>query len=237
MTAFEALLEVQEQDTAIDQLRHRRHHLAERAELAVREEHLAEVETRLADATVRHDAVSERQSRLEADVQAVEVRIAEIDKRLYSGTVSAARELQAMAAEVDSLKARRSYLEDQILGAMEELEPLGDQVAVLDAERVGLQAEAGRLRAAIAEAEAAIDAEMRAAEELRQRVAESVPADLMETYERLRAKLGGVGAARLVGPSCTGCHLTLPASELARIRREPADALVLCDQCGRILVR
>ena len=49
--------------------------------------------------------------------------------------------------------------------------------------------------------------------------------------------LGGVGAARLVGPSCTGCHLTLPAQELDRIRREPPDALVFCDQCGRILVR
>ena len=53
----------------------------------------------------------------------------------------------------------------------------------------------------------------------------------------LRAKLGGVGAARLVNGRCTGCHLTLPATELDRIRREPPDALIRCDQCGRVLVR
>ena len=57
------------------------------------------------------------------------------------------------------------------------------------------------------------------------------------TYERLRAKLGGVGAARLVGPRCSGCHLTLPATELDRLRKGSPDALVFCDQCGRILIR
>jgi predicted nucleic acid-binding Zn-ribbon protein len=46
-----------------------------------------------------------------------------------------------------------------------------------------------------------------------------------------------VGAARVVGSSCGGCHLTLPATELDRIRRAEPDALVTCDQCGRILVR
>ena len=30
----------------------------------------------------------------------------------------------------------------------------------------------------------------------------------------LRAHLGGVGAARLVGDRCDGCHLTLPSVEL-----------------------
>ncbi|MGH9281886.1 MAG: zinc ribbon domain-containing protein, partial [Acidimicrobiales bacterium] len=65
----------------------------------------------------------------------------------------------------------------------------------------------------------------------------AVPTDLLATYEKLRARLGGIGAARLVGPSCTGCHLTLPAQELARIKREALDALILCDQCGRILIR
>ena len=68
-------------------------------------------------------------------------------------------------------------------------------------------------------------------------VANDVPADLTKTYEQLRARLGGIGAARLDGNRCSGCHLTLPATELDRIRHADANALFYCEQCGRILVR
>ena len=64
-----------------------------------------------------------------------------------------------------------------------------------------------------------------------------MPADLIARYEQLRKKLGGTGAARLVGGSCGGCHLQLPAMELDRVKKAPPDAVIYCDQCGRILVR
>ena len=51
--------------------------------------------------------------------------------------------------------------------------------------------------------------------------AATVPADLLARYERLRTTLAGTGAARLVGGSCSGCHLTLPAMEVDRIRKAP----------------
>ena len=62
------------------------------------------------------------------------------------------------------------------------------------------------------------------------------PARLRTRYERLRAHLGGVGAARLVGDRCEGCHLTLPSMELERIHHLPADTFATCPQCDRILV-
>jgi uncharacterized protein len=59
---------------------------------------------------------------------------------------------------------------------------------------------------------------------------------LLATYERLRARLGGVGVARLVGTHCDGCHLTLSAVELDRVRHLPDGEVYTCEQCGRILV-
>ena len=67
--------------------------------------------------------------------------------------------------------------------------------------------------------------------------AATVAPDLLARYERLRTQLGGTGAARLVGGSCSGCHLSLPAMEVDRIRKAPPDEVITCDQCGRILVR
>ena len=53
----------------------------------------------------------------------------------------------------------------------------------------------------------------------------------------LRRSLGGVGAARLSGARCEGCHLEIPSAELERLRRAPDDAVVNCPECARILVR
>jgi uncharacterized protein len=86
-------------------------------------------------------------------------------------------------------------------------------------------------------AETEIDAEIEQVTAQRAEAVAGIPADLLAAYERLRTRLGGVGAARLVGSRCGGCHLTLPATELDRLRRGGPDALVFCDQCGRILVR
>ena len=235
--AFETLLEIQERDTAADRLRHRRATLPERAELSSLEDRLAALEIRLAAARARHAAVAQRQTTLEAEAAAVHRRIGEIDRRLYSGTVSASRELQAMSAEIDSLKALCASVEDDALAAMEEAEPLAEEVSKLEAEGASLRSEADRVRATIAEAESAIDAEVAAQEQVKAGMVGSVPVELLARYERLRAQLGGIGAARLVGSSCSGCHLTLPMSELARIKKRPRDELVFCDQCGRILVR
>lgn len=236
MSALETLLAVQELDTVVDQLEHRRRTLPERAALREVDAQLAEVDARLAEVQGRRDEIAVRQARLEEEVARTEARITEIDKRLYSGTVSASRELQAMADEIDSLKVRCSGLEDEVFAAMEEAEPVDAELAALRQERERHEVEGGRLLAAIADAEAAIDGELVERRAQRTGTASGVPDDLLAQYERLRASSGGIGAARLVGASCTGCHLTLPATALDRIRRLPPDAVVYCDQCGRILV-
>jgi predicted nucleic acid-binding Zn-ribbon protein len=237
VSAFETLLEIQERDTAADRLRRRRATLPERSELAALDEQRAALDTRLVAARARRGLVADHQAKLEDEVASLDRRIGDLDRRLYSGEISASRDLQAMAAEIESLKALRSLVENDALAAIEEAEPLAQEVAGLEAERADLDGRAELLRRGIAEAEAAIDADVAAEEHAKAQMTGAVPADLLSTYERLRAKFGGVGAARLVGNSCSGCHLTLPMSELARIKKQPPDELVLCDQCGRILVR
>jgi predicted nucleic acid-binding Zn-ribbon protein len=99
-----------------------------------------------------------------------------------------------------------------------------------------MEEEAARLAAAIGEAEKAIAVALAEQESSRAESAARLPADLAERYELLRARLGGVGAARLVGDRCDGCHLTLPSVEVERIRHLPPDQFATCDQCDRILV-
>jgi len=234
---FEALVALQDRDSAIARLRHRRAHLEERAALAALEAEMAARQSRLADATPRRDEAAAAQKRLEDEMATAEARIAEIDKRMYSGTVSASRDLQAMADEVKHLKERVSTLEDHVLEAMEAREPVDAEVDAITAEQDAASAEAERLRQAADEAEAALDAELAAELAARATDEAAVPDDLRSEYDRIRPKLDGVGAARLVGNQCTGCHLALSATEVDQLRRQPEDAVVHCENCGRILIR
>ena len=92
------------------------------------------------------------------------------------------------------------------------------------------------LTASVAEDEAELRVAVAEGEAARAALAAGLPADLAERYERLRSHLGGVGAARLVGDRCDGCHLTLPSVEIERIHQLAADTFATCPQCDRILV-
>ncbi|HYF46903.1 MAG TPA: C4-type zinc ribbon domain-containing protein [Acidimicrobiales bacterium] len=237
MTPFEDLLVVQDHDTTTDRLNHRRASLPERDELARRMDAIAALERETAGVQEQRDEIARNLKRLEDEVASLEARIAEVDRTLYGGTVTAARELQALQDELQSLQRRQRTLEDDELELMERAEPLDAELERLAAERTAADAEAERLTAAVAEAEAGIDAELAEVESQRAEAVANVAEDLLAEYERLRVQLGGVGVARLVNGSCGGCHLALSAVEVDRIRREPPDAMVHCEECGRILVR
>jgi len=235
--AQEALLAVQDLDTALDQHRHRRGQLPQRQELVALDAELRELASGIAAAAERRDVVAARQSQVEAELDATQARVAEISGRLYGGTVSASRDLQAMATEIEHLQARAATLEDAVLAEMEASEPLDAEVDALEASRAARVAARTLLAERLAVAEAEVDAEIAALVERRGAAAVAVAPELLGTYEQLRGRLDGVGAARLVGAMCSGCHLALPATEIDRIKRAAPDEIVLCDQCGRILVR
>ena len=234
---FVHLLAVQDHDTAIDQLVHRKGALTERSQLAVVESRMAALDARRRQVGSVRDALGERQSSLEEQIGASRTRSKEIERRLFSGEVTAARDLQAMDEEVKHLSRHVSELEDREIEVMEELEPLDAELGEMDAELGRLSADADSLRSTINTEESEIDAELARERTERAQLAAGVPDDLLARYEQIRRKLGGTGAARLVGESCGGCHLQLPAMELDRVRKAPPDEIIYCDQCGRILVR
>lgn len=232
-----ALLALQERDTELDQLRFRKAHLPPRAQLDDVLARQRTIEEAGVTVSAQRDELARRQAELETDLSNTEKRLADLDRQMRSGTITASRDLQAMAEQVASMKRRQSDIEDAELAIMEELEPVEARVAELQAQWAALDADAVRLRGELAEAEVVVDAEIAAAEAARAEATGAVAAPLLATYERLRSRLGGVGVAPLVGASCGGCHLTLSASELDHLRRLPPDDVVNCDQCGRILVR
>jgi uncharacterized protein len=233
---FDTLMQVQSHDTTLDQLRHRLETLPERSQLAgVRQRQVA-----LAEATAEVQAqvndLAARQLLLEEQIAASAKRRHEIEERMRSGQISASRDLQAMDQEAQHLVARQAQLEEEEILLLEEEEPLDTQLDEHLEEARGLGDDVTRLEQAIAESESEIRSLMAVEEGLRGELATGLPSDLADRYEVLRSHLGGVGAARLVGDHCDGCHLTLSSVEIERIRQLPPEEFATCAQCDRILV-
>ena len=238
MTAaeLEALLALQEHDIRLDQLRHRRETLDERAQL---EAGTAELRTQVAQRASRQklrDETVARERRIDDEARAVETHANDVDKRLYSGSVTSPRELQAMQADLEMLRRQLSELEDRELEVMEQREGLDAEVAALEAAVAELETTVAELRAAIAAAESEIDGEIAEESAARDKQVGEVSESLLRDYERRRAQNRGVGAARLVGVTCHACHLSIPSTEAERIRRAEGNEVAYCDNCGAILV-
>jgi uncharacterized protein len=234
---LQQLLLVQERDLALDVLRHRRDHLPERAEL---DGALAEARTlipRQQRLREDRDAQEREEKRLDHEIETVRAKAAEVDAKLYSGTVTSPRELQAMQADLEQLRHHVTRLEDDELEHMAAREAVESELNPVEARLQELRARVGVLQETIAAAEREIDAEITQEQDARGALAAEVPERLLSDYEaRRRRSASQQGAARLVGNTCQACRLSIPATEVDQIRHDDTDRVWYCDNCGAILV-
>lgn len=230
------LLDVQAHDTRLAQLAHRRRTLPEHAEV----ERLSQRRRALADELVvaRTAASDQRRelARAEADVEQVRARVSRNRARLDAGQ-GTAKDLQALQHELGTLGERQGVLEDAELEVMERLETAEAQVGELEAQAGEIDGELSEVERRRNEAVERIDAEVGAEQSARADAATGVPGELLALYEKIRDASGGVGAARLYQRRCEGCRLELTPTDLGRIRSAGEDAVLRCEECGRILVR
>lgn len=231
------LLELQDLDLQLDQVAHKRKSLPDHQALAGLATEKSVVDRDLVNADTEVSDLQREQKKADSDVEQVRQRKARNQQRLDSGQVTSPRDLENLQHEIGSLDRRISNLEDAELEVMEKLEAAEAVQADL---RTRAEAFAGRQ----AELESARDVALKELDEQRAThgdkratIAAELPADLVTTYQKLRERNGGIGAAPLVGKRCMGCRMELTPSDLNRIKAAAADAVLRCEECGRILVR
>ena len=233
-SALARLLDLQEQDSAIRLLEHRKQTLPEAQRLQQLNDQLAELSADLDIARKQRDEVVTHQRRLEDDTASLEEKIQREEQRLFSGSVANPRELGSLQAEVDMNRRKRAQLEDELLEAMVQRDQADETLDRLESEHADVTRNADELGAAVRAVLGDIDAALGRHAQQRSAIAADVPDDLLDLYERIRATHNGVGAAALRAGTCQGCHTQLPAREVERMRRE--GGIQRCDNCRRILV-
>jgi uncharacterized protein len=231
------LLDVQTVDNTLQQLAHRKKNLPQHAELAELTERQRELEGRRVELDTQVTDLTREQKKADADVEQVKARRVRDQQRLDAGQVSSPRELEQLQSEIVALDRRIGVLEDEELEIMEQLETLQSELSGIVAEAAELAGKAELVTKARDEAVGTLDASAAEATGEREQLIVNIPDQLIAVYERMRAQLGGVGAAALRRRRCEGCRLELTEADLAEIRSAPDDEVLRCPECNRILVR
>lgn len=230
------LLDVQALDTRLDQLAHKRRTLPELARIAELDAQVADLHTALVTSQTAVADLRRELAKAEADVQQVRDRAARNQSRLDSGQ-GTAKDLQALQHELESLAKRQGDLEEVELEVMERLEAHEGALTEVQDAHAQLVTGKSQIEAQRDAALAQLDAEVAQVRAERATAAAGLDAGLVTLYDKLRAQLGGSGAAALRGRRCEGCRLELNPLDLDAIKARPEDAIVRCEECGRILVR
>ena len=230
------LLEVQALDTRAQQIAHQRRTLPAHAAAAELSSQLADLEAAVVTSRTAASDLRRELAKAEGDVEQVRSRAARDQARLDSAAVSA-KDAQALSTELEALVRRQAALEEVELEIMERLEAHEAALAAVTQARDELLEKQVQAAQDLEQELAALDAQAAEVATERERRVEGIDAALVTLYDRLRAQLGGLAIALLRGRRCEGCRLELNPSDVAQMRAAPADQVVRCEECGRILVR
>ena len=147
------------------------------------------------------------------------------------------RDVQAVTMEIAELTIRIESQEEAELAAMQALE---------DARQALQQAQAK-----VTEAQQAVNVRINTLNERgqqlskqgkeptieRDKLAETLPADLVREYEQLRDQNQGIGVFELQPDGLSGAGVPIAPAELAAIHRTPENEVAYCPDTGAIIVR
>src|SRR5262245_33958986 len=115
MAELDTVAHLQDLDSQIDERQHRIE--AIRASLGASDE-LKQARNDFEHARTDLQGLEKRQRDLEWDISDRSTKIAELEKKLYSGTVRAPKELSALQTEIEHMKTALSEVEDKALETM-----------------------------------------------------------------------------------------------------------------------
>ncbi len=234
MASTAHLLELQRLDLAIDRLRTRTAALEAGSELATALREANEAEARSGELKLQLDALDRDGAKVEHEIDSLSQKAAAEERRMSSGSVANARELDAIGHEITNLKRRIGDREDELLAIMERRETVESAAKEAESRSGSERDRVAQVRSASDDELGQVTAELQAREAERIEAAARIDPDTLELYEDLRRQKKGVGAAALIDNVCQGCHEQLSAVELDKVRH--TDDIPRCEYCRRILV-
>jgi len=193
-----------------------------------------EIKGRRHDAFVELENIRAELTRSESDTELVEKRIATDEKRLQE--TSSPKDAQGLEHELESLRQRRSNLEDIQLAIMERLDEAQKAYDSIAGELTTAENALAEARTTEQSEVSRMNAEVAALTATRNEMVAGLPTELVELYDRQRERYGA-GASHLRAGVSGASGVALTESDLHRVRNADDDEVLLCPDSNAILIR
>jgi len=226
----EKLIRMQELDAEMGQLEE----LVQKtipAQIKELEDNFANDQAKLKNFDGETAAQAKKKKELEAEVEDNKSKIAKAKMKLHE--VKTNVEYRAILKETENFEERIRKIEDEQLDLMEKTEARASQRPAIAAQ---VDEDRARLNALKAEKDVDLKASAARLEKLkaeRDELVTNVDPGILGVYDRIRSQRNGVGVARVVDGSCTGCYQIIPP-QLFYLIRTSGEALQ-CPHCNRYL--
>ncbi len=192
---------------------------------------LVAAESKLAAQKEQLEDARKKQKNAEWELGDLQEKVRQIDSKLYSGATKDPKELVNLEKEAKSLKSQIRPKEDALLGLMSQVEEIEAKVKTTTEELERLKREWGQGQETLGQRKGEIEAVLAKLREDRNRLAQQIDSEALNTYERLRLT-SGQAVVKVERGKCQGCHITVPTSQWQKAK---AGDLIQCTSCSKIL--
>ncbi|RYG64859.1 hypothetical protein EON80_18420 [bacterium] len=222
-----ALLELQEVDNKLANLKREKSHLDDGTAARAKRD---ELEKAVAGATQQsHKILGERTAR-ELELQTAETKIALQQKRMMNA--SSAHEITALERDIAALGRARSDLDEAILELMDSGETVAAQLAALQKQLAAAKTQVESVESNFAAETARLDRSLKATTVEREEAAKALSPTELAKFDAFAKKFHGVAVASIEKGNCSACGAAILPFTL---REAKSQEFPTCEGCGRLI--
>lgn len=164
----------------------------------------------------------------------VETNLSRIKKsREKMDAVKTNKEYQSILKEIQDMEDKNSLIEDDMLNFLEIIEGGQQDLNQLNAEMAILEKKVAGQKAIINQEAEALSIQLVELKEKRDDQFRLLDPKILETYNRVKLRVGASVVVPVTKAVCKGCHLMIPPQMFNELQRQ--DSLQFCPHCHRII--
>ena len=227
------MLSLSEIDLAASRIKGQLKSIEESPKLDNLRSELLEASEALLNQHAKRDQLAADLKRVEADVELVDGRISQDARKVKE--VASDRELKAVEAELVSLNARKSTLEETELELMEAIDESDVFIKELTQNRAALSLKVEEALSSLHQQTLTLTSNLNEKLAARSQAAAQVEQALLEAYERKSQR--GLPVGQTLGRDCSACRLAINGTQFEAMMSLPEDSLPTCPNCDAFIIR
>jgi len=198
------------------------------------QEELSEINEKLEFSDKELAGLEHERKKLEDMITLQNDKIKKNEEKLFSGTITSAKELLNYQEEIKFLKQNNDNVESKAIELMISIDERKPKIKEIEKSIAHINSGIEMVKKEVGEKTKVTSDAVKRLREKRATVISKIPKDALAKYEETKAKKGGIAVAVLKDRFCDICNMEIPTGDAEKIK--DLNKLYKCPLCGRMLI-